>query len=250
MKTTLIALSLLTGIFVNSVGATPYTVSASSGTLAASATFNIVGNQLSILLANTSTSDVLVPSDVLTAVFFNYAGTLTPFSALLPTGSTVVLGSTANYPKASDPANVGGEWAYGSGLSGAPGGANTGISSSGLGLFGGSNFNGVNLSPPAALDGLQYGITSAGDNLATGNTGVTGSELIKNSVEFILTGSFAQGAEASKLFSNVSFQYGTALTEPNLPPQEVVPEPSTMMLLGLGLVSLAVYGKRRMNKEA
>jgi PEP-CTERM motif len=29
-----------------------------------------------------------------------------------------------------------------------------------------------------------------------------------------------------------------------------VPEPSTMMLLGVGMLSLVVYGKRRMNKEA
>ncbi len=29
-----------------------------------------------------------------------------------------------------------------------------------------------------------------------------------------------------------------------------VPEPGTMMLLGLGMAGLAVYGKRRMNKEA
>jgi hypothetical protein len=29
-----------------------------------------------------------------------------------------------------------------------------------------------------------------------------------------------------------------------------VPEPGTMMLLGLGMFGLAVYGKRRMNKEA
>jgi hypothetical protein len=29
-----------------------------------------------------------------------------------------------------------------------------------------------------------------------------------------------------------------------------VPEPGTMMLLGIGMLGLAVYGKRRMNKEA
>jgi len=30
----------------------------------------------------------------------------------------------------------------------------------------------------------------------------------------------------------------------------VVPEPGTMMLLGIGMLGMAVYGKRRMNKEA
>jgi hypothetical protein len=29
-----------------------------------------------------------------------------------------------------------------------------------------------------------------------------------------------------------------------------VPEPGTMMLLGIGMLGLAIYGKRRMNKEA
>jgi hypothetical protein len=29
-----------------------------------------------------------------------------------------------------------------------------------------------------------------------------------------------------------------------------VPEPGTMMLLGIGMLGMAVYGKRRMNKEA
>jgi hypothetical protein len=29
-----------------------------------------------------------------------------------------------------------------------------------------------------------------------------------------------------------------------------VPEPGTMMLLGIGMLGMAVYGKRRMNKQA
>jgi len=33
-------------------------------------------------------------------------------------------------------------------------------------------------------------------------------------------------------------------------PPPAVPEPGTMMLLGMGMLGLAVYGKRRMNKEA
>lgn len=205
-----------------------------SGNLAASATFtNLGGGMLEVLLENTSTSDVLVPADILTAVFFTLAGdpTLTPVSALLPMGSTVFFGSNGG-------GNVGGEWAYVDGLSGAPGGADEGIGSAGFGLFGGSNFGGPDLDPPAAVNGLNYGITSAGDNTATGNAPVTGSRpLIKSSVVYKLNGlGLAAGVEPT--LTNVSFQYGTSLTEPNVPGDTpTVPEPTAVIVWGaLGLI--------------
>jgi hypothetical protein len=39
-------------------------------------------------------------------------------------------------------------------------------------------------------------------------------------------------------------------TATSFDPPAAVPEPGTMMLLGMGMLGLAVYGKRRMNKEA
>jgi hypothetical protein len=87
---------------------------------------------------------------------------------------------------------------------------------------------------------LQYGITSAGDNLTTGNGGLGGTHLIKNSVVLTL-GGFT--AEPDAAISSVYFQYGTDLTEPRIP--GVVPEPSSLILLAIGAVGLAAFGLRR-----
>src|SRR6476661_4284267 len=72
----------------------PVLFTGSSGGLAATASFDIVGSQLEVVLSNTSTGDVLVPSDALTAVFFNIAGNplLTRNSAT--SGGPTYLGST------------------------------------------------------------------------------------------------------------------------------------------------------------
>jgi hypothetical protein len=101
--------------------------SGSSGTLAGQATFSIVGSSLQVQLTNTSSSDVLVPADVLTAVFFDIslgAPTLTPSQAILDPGSSVF------YDSDGQPAGgiVGGEWAYKAGIAAAPpGGAPTAL---------------------------------------------------------------------------------------------------------------------------
>ncbi len=205
------------------------TFSTSSGNLAASATFSLSGGILTVVLTNTSLADVLIPSDVLTALFFNIVTNplLTSGTAVLTAGSTVFFDT----PPAGGV--VGGEWGYKNNLGLA--GFNEGISSAGFGLFGGATFAGADLSAPAALNGLNYGLLSAGDNTATGNAPVTGGVegLIQNSVTFTLS-----GAGSSLDINNVAFQYGTALTEPRL-----VPEPATILLLGSGLLGTA--GVRR-----
>jgi len=84
--------------------------------IGAAVTFDNVGDRLLVTLANTPTSDVLVPTDVLTAVFFEVNAVdplmLTPVSAVLGPGSSVLFG-------VSEPGGwVGGEWAYADDLSG------------------------------------------------------------------------------------------------------------------------------------
>lgn len=214
--------------------------------LSAKATFDVVGSQLIVVLSNISSADVLAPADVLTGIFFDYNGLalpLTSTSAVLTGGSSVFFGPV-------DPGDVvGGEWAYGSSLSGAPLSAKNGISSSGLGLFGAATFPGNDLDGNAAsVNGVGYGITSSGDNLLTGNQKVTGSvPLIKSSVTFTLTG-LPTGFNLAGL-GNVSFQYGTALTEPNItggkdPSGEPsVPGPAAAIPFGIGF--LAALRRRR-----
>lgn len=232
------------------------TFAGSQGTLSAQAVFDVNGsNQLVVTLTNTSMSDVLEPKDVLTAIFFDIAGTgeLSPVSAVL-------WGSTVIYDPDGQPAggSVGGEWGYGSGLSGAPLGATQGISSSGLGgLFGQPNFSGDELGGPTngALDGLQYGLVSAGDDPSTGNGGVKKDEgLIMNAVQFILDIETDGFALASGSISNVSFQYGTGLYEPNVPGDVVtitsgapLPEPMSLAVWSM-LGAMAVLRWRRRHK--
>jgi hypothetical protein len=205
--------------------------SGSSGSLSASAQFDLMGNTLTVTLTNTSSADVLVPTDVLTGVFFNTTHKLTPVSANLH-GSTVYYGSLTN---------VGDGWGYGSGVNAQ--GKNSAISATGaVNGLGMSNFS----SQTHALQGLDYGILSAGDNPNTGNTGVTGhGPLIKNSVQFVLTA--AAGFSLSELGNTVVFQYGTALSETHFssggtPLVIPVPAPPSAAMLGIGCCMLGLVG--------
>jgi hypothetical protein len=248
----LAALSLLATFAMPAKAASVVTFDGSDTTRKASVKFeDLGGGVLKVTLTNTSTKDVLVPVDVLTAVFFD-----SDFGALTRVSADLAIGSSVVYGTGPSDGNVGGEWAYKTGLH-APSPSGTGVSSSGLGLFGpGDRFNDNNLYGPADPDGLQYGITSAGDNIATGNKGVTKAPLIKNSVvfRFSSTGSFDLSS-----ISNVWFQYGTQTSEPEVPgtlvfvpggnPNTVpVPTPATagagMIVLG-GFAGLRAIRRRR-----
>lgn len=217
--------------------------SGSSGSLAASATFEVSGSgQLVVTLDNISTADVMVPAEVLTAVFFNITGPAMSFSR---DSGVLAPGSSVFYDPDGQPAGgiIGGEWAYKSGALniGAPGVRAYGISSTGIGIFGpGDVFPGPDLEPPANPDGPQYGLLSAGDNTLTGNGGITGSGgMIKHAAVFSLGGA-GVNFDLSRITS-VYFFYGTALGEGGFDGE--VPTPGAISLLGIA--GVAALRRRR-----
>lgn len=219
-----------------SVFAAPISFTGVSGNLAATVTFDISGSNLLVTLDNTSSADVTVPADVLGAVFFDITGspTLSAVSAFIHSGSAMVNGTAPG-------GDVGGAWAYKSGLSGAPGGAKYGISSAGYGLFGPPNvFPGADPDPSNGPAGMEFGLLSAGDNTSTGNSPILSNPFTKHAVDFVLSG-LPVGFQLTSI-SNVRMQYGTTIgSEPTY--QAFVPEPATGAILALA--GLCFAGRRR-----
>lgn len=238
-KSVIVVAAALTLTCGQAAPAMPILFTGTSGNLSASALFDTSGNSLVITLTNTSTEDVMEPGEILTAIFFEVSGAdliLTPVSAVLGPGSQVLFGTT-------DPGGaVGGEWSYTRANFEPIGLVGYGISSSGLDYFGPKNlFPGSNLQGPASPDGVQYGLTSQGDNPATGNAPVTGTNaLIQNQVVFTLSG-LPAGFDPSTQITRVAWQYGTSFDEPFIH----TPEPATCILLTLPLAAGLFRNRRR-----
>lgn len=229
----IVSLSANAGTLTYSASGTN-TYSGNNNPLSAAVVFDYDGSSvLKVTLQNTVPGGAYVPSDVLTDLFWTSSSgvTLTPVSAALGSGSTVV-----NPPGSY---TLGKEWQYLAGLSG-PGGTNTGIGSSGLGIFSSGNFSaGGN-----PTDGMNYGIIS-GVN-AGANPAVNSGTFVNNSMVFTL--SVGSGFNLNSI-SNVYFQYGTSLSEPRLAGQPSspsnVPEPGTIAMLATMGTSSLCFGIRR-----
>jgi len=225
-------------------------------------------NKLEVTLTNTSTHVGFVPSDLLTAVFFDIAGTpsissskfLSAVATSVVKQVDVVTGSgkkKVTTPTAVTTTNTAvkypgqdGGWRYASNTSSngivSPGKQNYGFGTAGMGIFG-SGGGGQQ---------FDYGIVNSTFNVLTdGNPGMKGSPFIKNSVTFTLSG-LAANFDPYTAISNVRFQYGTSLSEPHFDgskvttPTSATPEPSSFALMGLGSIGLFWAARRRKKASA
>jgi hypothetical protein len=185
------------------------TFAGSSGNLSASADFQLNGDILTLKLTNTSSKDVLAPTDLLTGVFFNASKSLNLVSATLGLGSKVYQNGYASIlqPLNVSVASLNGGWQYQSNISDSNlKGINQGIGTAGFGIFNGNLTGNGNQ--------FDYGLLSASSNLtANANKPVKETSLIENSLVFTFLGASSL-TESS--FNNVIFQYGTNLSEPQL----------------------------------
>ena len=191
---------------------------------AATAEVNIVDDTLSITLANTGT--VTGISSTLTGFSFTFSSapsSITLIDALLSSGKEVTISKTGHpavYSADENPVAVGSPYSWG--FDGT-------LLAAGDGAF--KNYGIVN---DSILDPVNY----VQDGLSNGphNPYLLGPVTFNFTLDGLLP-----GAE----ITSVAFYFGTG-GETQTPPS--VPEPGTMVLLGTGLVGLAFFGRKRMNK--
>jgi hypothetical protein len=170
------------------------------------------------IYSGTNGGNALVPSSLLTGLFFNFAGNPT----LVPISATT---TTVNVTDA-----IGKYWRYDSLSPPALGTFSQAIRSAGFGVGGGPTGN---FAPsPVQLGGFDGGIAPANYTPGEGVGQIPNTLLAQNSVTFHLAG---LGKLTASDLTDVRFQWGTSLTEPSAvgtPSTDIpsVPEPLSIIV--------------------
>jgi len=236
-------------VFVGCLVASPWAAEATmirrdtEGELSAEARFTIIGDQLQIILTNTSTTSPRTQDTLLTGICFMLPDdvTLTPVSAyasdVVQEAEAVPRLGTADV-SGSD-VNVGGEFHYRSDTWDWMRNINQGIASAQY-IDSESNptgnLNGPVLNGRPGIDGADFGLVNEGFVDYSGNGGLDGKPLISNSVIFLLD---IQGVLPESGIRRVRFAFG-----PGNSPPTVIPEPTALALLLVG-AGLGVARRRR-----
>jgi PEP-CTERM motif len=235
----IVATPILLATLAFAAGASPLYITGADGPLNFSAAFDVVDGNLQITLTNTGQKSPTDESGVIGALFFDITGnpTLTPVTM---SASGIVNGS-------GDPAP---NWRYDSGISG-PDGASQGISAAGYSIFGSKGNFCTGADCGNNLGGIDWGVVNASYSAGSGNGSISDRTLIQDTATFVLSG-LPDGFDPSTAISNVSAQYTASLTgttSTNVlgfdPPPPGVPEPSTYVMLGGGLILLAGVRRRQ-----
>ena len=264
---------LVLGGFAGQAHATVVFSGSGSG-LSASASFTIVGNQLTILLTNTDVASgsgmPTASGQVLSGLYFNLGtSTFTPLSASVYTGApngviqqgSIIQTSKCDVQSCSGETNIGGEWSYAEGGASWLPGTTQGISSSGYlnENTNSANFNGPNLQNPDALNGIEFGLVPNGWAPWSGNGGLDGNALVEGTVQFVLE--IPDGVQVLETdLGNVYFMYGTSPSDSRIPGTSstttsgggttggAVPEPALLSMLGVALAGAALRMRRRVSR--
>lgn len=223
----------------------------SSTALSATAVFdNSIAGQLKLTLTNTGPG-ASAPSDVLTGLFWDYAGSPLTNLTLSSAKAATVIKNNLTTGTNVDLTKVGGntvEWGFAkttasTGLGGAKGVLKPVTQHYGIGTAG------FGISPGFGLSGGQqfnYGIITGYDSP---NPAVSGGTFVKNSATFVFSG-LPTGFDLTKI-QNIRFQYGTGLDEPSTyyiappPPPKRVPESSATFALGLFVLGALRVAKKK-----
>ena len=221
------------------------TYNGTNSALSASVVFDYLSNgTLAVTLSNTALNGIKDPSDVLTSVFWDYAGSplnLSFLSATAPTtfNASGTIGTNVDlkainewkYESTTSATGLGGDMTSG----GTAVSQKYGLGTAGLGIFqggGGQQFN--------------YGVISGYSSNA--NNPVKTGTFVKDSATFLFSG-LTSSFDITKI-GNVRFQYGTNLAEAYIvpkpkEPKRKVPEPG----VNAALAFIAVGGLIKLNKK-